>query len=494
MSGRDVESETVKGANGHSGAKGANGHSGAKSGKSAEGTAGGKSGKSAEGAKLADRLPWRDKYRPRSLADVVGNGAAMDRLRALSTSALPISHHLLLAGPPGTGKSTTLACLARALLGPSFANCALELDASMAEGADLMRESVLPFLQRTARPPPNRAKLVLLDEADCLTSDAQHLLRRAMQDHASTAFFFMACNEPDSLMPAVRSQCAEVCFTRVADADVAVRLADVARLESVACPDDAMRALVFVAHGDMRTALGALQISAAFAGPGVELSSELVYRIAEVAHPQVVREAVAQCAAGDIGRAVALVGGLWAQGYCAADVADSMFRIAKCAEPALLSDVLKARFLQEITLLLARISEGLDTRLQLNGLLARLCSAALAYSAARAAASRPAVLAMAAGSSTVDDCDRDPAIARLRCFKRPIAIANAAHVSPFYVAPTVAGAAAGGAVATRAGLGVGSALGPGPGAGAGAGPGLGTGPGAGAGAGSGSARRAGLGT
>src|SRR3989338_9430210 len=124
-------------------------------------------------------MPWVEKYRPRKVADIVGNEGAVARLRAIATSGnLP---NLILSGPPGVGKTSSLLCLARELLGTAYNEAVLELNASDDRGIEMVRENIKLFAQKKVTLPPGRHKIVLLDEADNITSAAQQALRRTME-------------------------------------------------------------------------------------------------------------------------------------------------------------------------------------------------------------------------------------------------------------------------------------------------------------------------
>ena len=124
-------------------------------------------------------LPWIEKYRPEFLSDVVGNSEAVSRLSAIATVGnLP---NIILAGPPGIGKTTSILCLAREMLGDSYKNAVLELNASDARGIDIVRNKIKMFAQKKVTLPPGKHKIIILDEADSMTGAAQQALRRTMK-------------------------------------------------------------------------------------------------------------------------------------------------------------------------------------------------------------------------------------------------------------------------------------------------------------------------
>lgn len=134
---------------------------------------------------MSDFLPWVEKYRPKSLADMVGNEDIISRFKIISRNGnMP---HLLLAGPPGIGKTTSILCLASQLLPPeSLAEAVLELNASDDRGLEVVRSRIKAFASKRLALPEGRHKIVVLDEADSMTPGAQQALRRIMEVYSST--------------------------------------------------------------------------------------------------------------------------------------------------------------------------------------------------------------------------------------------------------------------------------------------------------------------
>jgi replication factor C subunit 2/4 len=109
-------------------------------------------------------LPWVEKYRPVYLDDVVGNSETIERLKIIAKDGnMP---HVIISGMPGIGKTTSILCLARTLLGDAYKEAVLELNASDERGIDVVRNRIKGFAQKKVTLPPGRHKLVILDEAD----------------------------------------------------------------------------------------------------------------------------------------------------------------------------------------------------------------------------------------------------------------------------------------------------------------------------------------
>lgn len=138
-----------------------------------------------------DTLPWIERYRPKYLADLVAQDDIVNTIRVLvERNRLP---HMLLYGPPGSGKTSTILCVAREMYGNQSKSMTLELNASDARGIDVVRNEIQNFAG-TRKLFSSGTKLVILDECDNMTKDAQMALRRVIEKYSENARFCLICN------------------------------------------------------------------------------------------------------------------------------------------------------------------------------------------------------------------------------------------------------------------------------------------------------------
>ena len=224
-----------------------------------------------------DNLPWVEKYRPASLADVSGHQDILATInKFVDSNRLP---HLLLYGPPGTGKTSTVLALARRIYGgKNMRQMVLELNASDDRGIDVVREQIKTFSstkqifagsfdKSKADDSIANFKLIILDEADAMTSTAQMALRRIMEKYTANTRFCIIANYTHKLSPALLSRCTRFRFSPLKEADIRQLVDKVIDEERVNIAPDAVAALVTLSKGDMRRALNVLQACHASSTP-----------------------------------------------------------------------------------------------------------------------------------------------------------------------------------------------------------------------------------
>ncbi|KAF2280340.1 P-loop containing nucleoside triphosphate hydrolase protein [Westerdykella ornata] len=310
-------------------------------------------------------LPWVEKYRPIYLDDVVGNTETISRLKIIAKDGnMP---HVIISGMPGIGKTTSILCLARQLLGDAYKEAVLELNASDERGIDVVRNRIKGFAQKKVTLPPGRHKIVILDEADSMTSGAQQALRRTMEIYSGTTRFAFACNQSNKIIEPLQSRCAILRYARLTDAQVVQRLMQIVRAEDVKYSDDGIAALVFSAEGDMRQAINNLQST--HAGFGF-VNGDNVFKVVDSPHPIKVQAMIKACHECKVEDALQTLRELWDLGYSCHDIISTMFRVTKTVDT--LSEHAKLDFIKEIGFTHMRILEGVQTLLQLQGCVARL--------------------------------------------------------------------------------------------------------------------------
>lgn len=310
--------------------------------------------------------PWVEKYRPTSLDDVVANQETITCLKAMARDGNMTN--IILSGPPGTGKTTSILCLARALLGPALKQAVLELNASDDRGIDTVRTKIKLFAQQKVNLPPGRHKLVILDEADSITGAAQQALRRTMEIYSSTTRFALACNNSTKIIEPIQSRCAILRFTRLKNDLILERLLFICQNEHLTYQEDGLAGIIFTAEGDMRNAINNLQ--ATHAGFGA-ITDANVIKACDQPHPGIIKKMLEECIQSKLSAAETHLFGLIRAGYSTFDLIETIFRVCKSLE---MDEHLQLEFIKQIGVTHMCIADGLSSLLQIHALIARLCS------------------------------------------------------------------------------------------------------------------------
>ncbi|HKM50687.1 MAG TPA: AAA family ATPase, partial [Candidatus Bathyarchaeia archaeon] len=209
---------------------------------------------------LSQSLMWIEKYRPRSMDDVVDQKETVDGIKALlkTPETMP---HLLFSGPPGTGKSSMALCIARQLMGDNFRRLVLELNASDERGIGVVRERIKGFSQVIQTAPSGvQYGLVILDECDEMTRDAQTALRRIMETSSRTCRFILICNYQSGIIEPIQSRCSVFRFTQLEEREALEYLQKICKAENIVADQKVVARIFELSEGDLRRAVNYLQV------------------------------------------------------------------------------------------------------------------------------------------------------------------------------------------------------------------------------------------
>jgi len=201
-------------------------------------------------------LPWVEKYRPDKLVNIISQDEIINTItNLLDNNKLP---HMLLHGQSGTGKTSSIIAIARKMYGDNYKPMILELNGSDDRGINIVREKIKQFAGGKQLF-GDCIKLVILDEADSMTFDAQSALRRIIEKYTFNARFCLICNYANKIIPALRSRCMEFRFVPLKPEIVFKKIKDICKKENVEITKGGCDTIIKLAKGDMRKAINMLQ-------------------------------------------------------------------------------------------------------------------------------------------------------------------------------------------------------------------------------------------
>ncbi len=307
---------------------------------------------------------WAEKYRPKKLDDMINQEHVVSRIKGfIKEKNIP---HMLFAGPAGTGKTTLALVIARELYGEHWKQNVLELNASDERGIDVIRHKVKEFA-RTKAIGDVPFKIIILDEADALTAEAQQALRRTMENYAEITRFILCCNYSSKIIEPIQSRCAVFRFKSLSKEDAKKFVEKIVKKEKLDITEDAIDAILYIAEGDLRKTANLLQ---ACASTGEKITKDLVYSVAAQAKPEDVKEMLEFAVKGKFKEARnKLMDMLFKQGLSGEDIVKEIHKQLFDLD---IEEEKKVEAISEIGETEFRITEGGDPQIQLESFLAKL--------------------------------------------------------------------------------------------------------------------------
>ena len=315
-----------------------------------------------------DALMWVEKYRPKTLDEVVGLEDIVQSLKAFLRTPRTMPH-LLFAGIPGTGKTTAALCISRKLFGSNWRTFTLELNASDERGIKMVRERIKNFSRYSRTGFGNIPYvLIILDESDQMTASAQTALRRIMETSSRTCRFILICNYSSRIIEPIQSRCAIFRFSKLGKKDVVKHLGNISKKEKIVLLPEAADLIVEYSEGDLRRAINALQTAAAYARGTV--NEKTVLQVIGEASPKQVQLMLSKALNGDFIEARSVMYDLMGlYGLSGTDIIRQIHR--ELLKVSYLSAEEKAELANIIGEYDFRLTEGANYDIQLSALLAQ---------------------------------------------------------------------------------------------------------------------------
>jgi len=313
---------------------------------------------------------WIEKYRPRTIDSIIIDNYTRKKIDTMLTNKS--MNNIIITGVPGIGKTTTLLCMAKQLLGKYTKIAVLEMNASDHRGVKTV-ESIELFCKKTFQTDSDqyaKHKIVILDEADNMTSKAQKLINKLMQKYYKTTRFAFTCNTSSKIIEAIQGRCMIFRYKKIGKEQLKNKLKIICESENVNYVDSGLDAIVTISRGDMRQAISNLQL---VSGNSKIMNHNSVYKICDSPQPYYIRDLFNMCVNKDLVGSLKILYILINKGYSIDDISLTMIDTLKSPITKHISEDVRINFMKEISKTYLIVSKGVDTQLQMSGCIARLC-------------------------------------------------------------------------------------------------------------------------
>ncbi len=305
---------------------------------------------------------WTEKYRPKTLKDVVDQKHVVERLKSfVKEGRIP---HMIFSGPPGTGKTCCAIAVARELFGDRWQQNFQETNASDMRGIDVIRTRIKNFSRM--KPIGASFKIIFLDEADALTSDAQNALRRLMEMYSEVTRFILSCNYSSNIISPIQSRAIVFRFKSLTKENVFEYMERIVKGEKLKIDREALETLYSISEGDMRKATNILQASAVL---GKKITKDMVYEVSSQAEPKEIIEMMNHALNGkfvdarEVLKELLLKKGISGQDVIK-EISNQLYKLD-------ISDQAKIDLVEKVGEFEFRLNQGGNEQLQLEALLAQ---------------------------------------------------------------------------------------------------------------------------
>lgn len=302
-------------------------------------------------------LPWVEKYRPNKIDNIILDDITKTKIENF-ISKNEISN-MIMTGHPGTGKTSTIKCLARDIFKSDYKECVIELNASDNRGLETINNSIIHFCRKKVTTQNNLPKLIILDEADNITKKAQNTLTNLMEKFNNTTKFAFTCNDYNKLVEGIQSRCIILKYNTINNNDMKKKLIQICNSENVSYDNKGLESIIFIAQGDVRYAINCLEST--YFGFN-EITYDNVYKICEKPPQLQVLAFINQCLAGNLKLAVNEVLQLKNNGYCNNDILLTIMNVLKEMN---INEADRISMVESASNAYMIVNAGVDTDLQL---------------------------------------------------------------------------------------------------------------------------------
>jgi replication factor C subunit 2/4 len=311
-------------------------------------------------------IPWVEKYRPSNTSQVIVSSIIRAKIDSIIEKRdMP---HIIITGDPGTGKTSTVKCIAKVLISENkYSKSVLELNASDERGLNMINNTIIHFCEKKVNDIPH--KIVILDEADSITPKAQNLLTNILESYINTTRFAFICNDITKIEESIQSKCMIMNYPKMKNEWIEERIKFIIKEENINYDEEGIKALIFCSNGDIRQAINYLEClhySFKF------ISKNNVFSLCRTPKPELIKETFSHIKNKNFKSALEILKNLNNSGYAPNDILSTMINMILENYNVDLNEDDKIVFLEEFGKTNLRFNEGSDSFLQLVGSVAKI--------------------------------------------------------------------------------------------------------------------------
>lgn len=311
---------------------------------------------------MKNSIPWIEKYRPSQIEDIILDENVSNQIKIFLDDRQDV--HLIITGLPGIGKTSTVRCIARKILGNHVAQGYLELNAAEDRGVRSISTIIPPFCKKVVN--FSSSKIILLDEADNMTTKCQHDINDMIKTYGKRTKFIFTCNDSTKIIEDIQSVCRIVRFKKLTDEQVLTYLAKICKSEGVTYDKTGLSTICYISNGDMRKAINDLQKTAYTFD---RITKETVLKICKVPDPEDIKKIICLCESKQLEAADKEMELIIKQGYYYLDIVSGFVYVLCHYE---MDEDLKLSLIDIVNQTKIAVSIGLRTKLQLSAMICRL--------------------------------------------------------------------------------------------------------------------------
>ena len=312
---------------------------------------------------IEHHIPFIEKYRPKKLEDLIlPEYMHYKIMNFIKFKKMP---NIIITGSPGTGKTSTVLCLAKRILNKKNKEMILELNASNNRTLEFINTTVSYFCKKKINNTENNYKIIILDEADNITKKTQNLLANLMEEYSDNTIFTYTCNETSKIIESIQSRCIILRYNAIQSENIEKRLKMICNKENIEYDIDGLKALEFISQGDIRQTINNLE--ATYYGYN-KITEDNVYKLCYQPYKQLIN-LIENCVKMNLPIVINLLTDLKNHGYCSNDI---LLTLLNCLKTASIDEDIRINFIKIISNTYIHICNGIDTNLQLYSCISRM--------------------------------------------------------------------------------------------------------------------------